>query len=304
MPCTARGAGCGRASMEPGDILFFEGLGHVGLYLGSGRMVHAPQTGRNVEIVRLGEHELRHSPDRRAPRRRRLTHRHDCPDGDRGSFMTKKRLDVAARRARAGGLAVAGAGARARGARPRAQQAGRAGRRTTSSSRWSGLPRFVSRGGEKLAERARRVRRRRRRPRLRGRRRVDGRVHRLPAPGRRGARRRDRRRLRAAPPAASLGSARDRPRARERARAHRAAVPARARRLRRLVHQRDEGAPAGAPARGARLGGARPREAAVRGGTQRGGRRASCAIPDVQRNVLETRHRSRTGVGCASRSAS
>ena len=40
--------------MEPGDILFFEGLGHVGLYLGSGRMVHAPQTGRNVEIVRLG----------------------------------------------------------------------------------------------------------------------------------------------------------------------------------------------------------------------------------------------------------
>ena len=40
-------------SMEPGDILFFEGLGHVGLYLGRGRMVHAPQTGRNVEIVRL-----------------------------------------------------------------------------------------------------------------------------------------------------------------------------------------------------------------------------------------------------------
>jgi cell wall-associated NlpC family hydrolase len=42
------------SSMEPGDILFFEGLGHVGLYLGRGRMVHAPQTGRNVEVVRLG----------------------------------------------------------------------------------------------------------------------------------------------------------------------------------------------------------------------------------------------------------
>jgi cell wall-associated NlpC family hydrolase len=39
--------------MEPGDILFFEGLGHVGLYLGSGRMVHSPETGRNVEVVRL-----------------------------------------------------------------------------------------------------------------------------------------------------------------------------------------------------------------------------------------------------------
>ena len=41
-------------NMVPGDILFFEGLGHVGLYLGNGRMVHAPQTGRDVEVVRLG----------------------------------------------------------------------------------------------------------------------------------------------------------------------------------------------------------------------------------------------------------
>ena len=41
------------AHMEVGDILFFEGLGHVGLYLGSGRMVHSPETGRNVEVVRL-----------------------------------------------------------------------------------------------------------------------------------------------------------------------------------------------------------------------------------------------------------
>jgi len=40
--------------LEPGDVLFFEGLGHVGLYLGRGRMVHAPQSGRNVEVVRLG----------------------------------------------------------------------------------------------------------------------------------------------------------------------------------------------------------------------------------------------------------
>jgi cell wall-associated NlpC family hydrolase len=39
--------------MAPGDILFFSGLGHVGLYLGNGRMVHAPETGRTVEVVRL-----------------------------------------------------------------------------------------------------------------------------------------------------------------------------------------------------------------------------------------------------------
>lgn len=39
--------------MAPGDVLFFEGLGHVGMYLGKGRMVHAPQSGRHVEVVQL-----------------------------------------------------------------------------------------------------------------------------------------------------------------------------------------------------------------------------------------------------------
>ena len=43
-----------RSRMKPGDVLFFSGLGHVGLYLGRGRMVHAPHSGRNVEVVRLG----------------------------------------------------------------------------------------------------------------------------------------------------------------------------------------------------------------------------------------------------------
>jgi len=42
-----------RNHMEPGDVLVFSGLGHVGLYLGRGRMVHAPQSGQDVEIVRL-----------------------------------------------------------------------------------------------------------------------------------------------------------------------------------------------------------------------------------------------------------
>jgi cell wall-associated NlpC family hydrolase len=43
-----------RSRIQPGDVLFFSGLGHVGLYLGRGRMVHAPQTGRRVEVVDLG----------------------------------------------------------------------------------------------------------------------------------------------------------------------------------------------------------------------------------------------------------
>jgi cell wall-associated NlpC family hydrolase len=43
-----------RSRLRPGDVLFFSGLGHVGLYVGHGRMVHAPQSGRNVEVVPLG----------------------------------------------------------------------------------------------------------------------------------------------------------------------------------------------------------------------------------------------------------
>ena len=43
----------GRRHLRPGDVLVFSGYGHVGLYIGRGLMVHAPQSGRLVEIVRL-----------------------------------------------------------------------------------------------------------------------------------------------------------------------------------------------------------------------------------------------------------
>ena len=43
-----------RSRMKPGDLLFFYGLGHVGIYIGRGRMVHAPHTGARVQVVRLG----------------------------------------------------------------------------------------------------------------------------------------------------------------------------------------------------------------------------------------------------------
>ncbi|QBI53797.1 C40 family peptidase [Streptomonospora litoralis] len=43
-----------RDQLQPGDIVFFYGgLGHDGLYVGNGQMVHAPRTGRNVEVVSL-----------------------------------------------------------------------------------------------------------------------------------------------------------------------------------------------------------------------------------------------------------
>jgi cell wall-associated NlpC family hydrolase len=44
-----------KSRLEAGDVLFFEGLGHVGLYLGDGQMVHAPYTGKRVEVIRLAE---------------------------------------------------------------------------------------------------------------------------------------------------------------------------------------------------------------------------------------------------------
>lgn len=47
------------ARLAAGDLLFFrfEGrkVSHVGIYLGEGRFVHAPQTGRPVEVRRLDD---------------------------------------------------------------------------------------------------------------------------------------------------------------------------------------------------------------------------------------------------------
>ena len=42
-----------RGHLKPGDLVFFHGLGHVGLYIGHGRMIHAPQSGERVEIQSL-----------------------------------------------------------------------------------------------------------------------------------------------------------------------------------------------------------------------------------------------------------
>jgi cell wall-associated NlpC family hydrolase len=40
-------------ALLPGDLVFFDDLGHVGIYLGRGRFVHAPHTGTVVQIDRL-----------------------------------------------------------------------------------------------------------------------------------------------------------------------------------------------------------------------------------------------------------
>ncbi|MCX4673667.1 bifunctional lytic transglycosylase/C40 family peptidase [Streptomyces sp. NBC_01381] len=47
------GEGVSRSDMKPGDIIVFNknGWGHVGLYIGNGKMVNAPRTGKNVETT-------------------------------------------------------------------------------------------------------------------------------------------------------------------------------------------------------------------------------------------------------------
>lgn len=45
-----RGRHVGRWAMKPGDLVFFDGEGHVGIYVGHGRFIHAPHTGTVVRI--------------------------------------------------------------------------------------------------------------------------------------------------------------------------------------------------------------------------------------------------------------
>jgi peptidoglycan DL-endopeptidase CwlO len=44
-----------RDQLQPGDLVFFDGLSHVGIYIGGGQMVHAPQTGDVVKISSLSD---------------------------------------------------------------------------------------------------------------------------------------------------------------------------------------------------------------------------------------------------------
>ncbi|MER7543903.1 NlpC/P60 family protein [Actinomadura sp.] len=42
-----------KSDLQPGDLVFFSGLGHVGMYVGGGKMIHAPRTGKTVEVVSI-----------------------------------------------------------------------------------------------------------------------------------------------------------------------------------------------------------------------------------------------------------
>lgn len=44
-----------RDQLAPGDLVFFSGLGHMGIYIGGGQFVHAPHTGDVVKISAMDE---------------------------------------------------------------------------------------------------------------------------------------------------------------------------------------------------------------------------------------------------------
>jgi cell wall-associated NlpC family hydrolase len=59
----ARGRRVGRWALHPGDLVFFAGLSHVGIYIGHGRFIHAPHTGTRVRIASLKDGWYRSSFD-------------------------------------------------------------------------------------------------------------------------------------------------------------------------------------------------------------------------------------------------
>jgi cell wall-associated NlpC family hydrolase len=44
-----------RDELQPGDLVFFDGLGHMGIYIGGGNFIHAPHTGDVVKISSLSD---------------------------------------------------------------------------------------------------------------------------------------------------------------------------------------------------------------------------------------------------------
>ena len=51
----AYGTPVSRDQLQPGDLVFFDGLGHNGIYVGGGQFIHSPHTGDVVKISSLSK---------------------------------------------------------------------------------------------------------------------------------------------------------------------------------------------------------------------------------------------------------
>ena len=52
----ARGRHVARSSLRPGDLVFFYGASHVGIYVGDGRFIDAPHTGARVRVSTMRQY--------------------------------------------------------------------------------------------------------------------------------------------------------------------------------------------------------------------------------------------------------
>ena len=50
-----RGRAVSRSDLRPGDLVFFNGLGHNGIYIGGGKFIHSPHSGDVVKISSLND---------------------------------------------------------------------------------------------------------------------------------------------------------------------------------------------------------------------------------------------------------
>jgi peptidoglycan DL-endopeptidase CwlO len=48
------------SELEPGDLVFFDGLSHEGIYIGNGQFIHAPHTGTVVQVAGLSGYWASH----------------------------------------------------------------------------------------------------------------------------------------------------------------------------------------------------------------------------------------------------
>ncbi|HEY2354347.1 MAG TPA: NlpC/P60 family protein [Gaiellaceae bacterium] len=51
--CSPNAVHPSRSELQPGDLVFFAGLEHVGIYTGHNEFIHVPHTGTVVSIHRL-----------------------------------------------------------------------------------------------------------------------------------------------------------------------------------------------------------------------------------------------------------
>jgi len=42
-----------RSEIQPGDLVFYDGLGHVAIFVGGGKVIHAPKAGENVQLASI-----------------------------------------------------------------------------------------------------------------------------------------------------------------------------------------------------------------------------------------------------------